>query len=188
MSGSVPGKLPRHLQVTDFDVSLAPGGDGRLQPVVQGLRVFLTVEGLRALAEELALEADRRAPVGLTLQDVRLGPGGVFLALRIQKSILRGDLATRLVLTAPGGEMLRVEFADVAAPAWVPFDLLLDEAAKRGGSAVSRDTTSGRALLLDPAALLARFGIPGRFAPGRWDVATTVEGLTLTFSERPVDQ
>jgi hypothetical protein len=37
--------------------------------------------------------------------------------------------------------------------------------------------------LLDPAALLARFGVPGRFAPGRWGVSTSTDGIELTFRE-----
>ena len=53
--------------------------------------------------------------------------------------------------------------------------------AKRGGGGIRRDPDHRRALLLDPAALLARGGMPGRFAPGRWDVATSTDGIDLTF-------
>ena len=60
---------------------------------------------------------------------------------------------------------------------------MLDEAVKRGGGAVRRDPANNRALLLDPAALLARLGVPGRFAPGRWDVGASAEGIDLTFHE-----
>lgn len=180
--------LPRHIELTDFAMSLATGPEGRLQPVVQGLRAFLTADGLQALAGELVREADRRAPVGLTLKEILVGQGGVYLALRLQKSILRGELATRLELSAPGGEVLRLEFAEVDMPAWVPLDLLLDEAVKRGGRAVQRDPGNRRALLLDPAALLTRFGVPGRFAPGTWQVSTGDDGLALTFRERSAGQ
>ena len=67
-------------------------------------------------------------------------------------------------------------------PAWVPLDMLLDEAAKRGDG-VRRDPGNRSALLLDPAALLAKGGVPGRFAPGHWDVTTSADGLELHLRE-----
>lgn len=153
-----------------------------MQPVVQGLRAAISADGLHLLTQELIDEAGRRAPVGLALQDVRVGEDGVTLVARVEKSIFRSDLATRLVLSAPGGQALRVELTDLEMPAWVPLDVLLDEAVKRGGGALQRDAGNRRALLLDPAALLARFGVPGRFAPGHWDVQTSGEGIMLAFS------
>ena len=57
---------------------------------------------------------------------------------------------------------------------------------RRPGAAadgIRRDPGSRSALFLDPAALLARAGVPGRFAPGHWDVATNADGLVLTFRE-----
>jgi hypothetical protein len=178
------GRRAPHLELTDFDVSLERG-DGRmpLQPVVQRLRVRLSPAGLAALMQSLIDEAARRAPVGLALKDIRVGPDGIFLRLRVEKSILRSDLATRLALSAPGGNVLRVALTELDMPAWIPLDLLLDEAVKRGGSALRRDPGDRRALLLDPAALLARFGVPGRFAPGEWDVATSDAGIELGFRE-----
>jgi hypothetical protein len=185
MSDAAPGKLPGHIQLTDFDLSLERG-DARapLRPVVQGLRLRISEQGLRELTDGLVDEAGRRAPIGIRLNDVRVGAGGVALSLRLEKSILRGDLSTRLGLSAPGGQALRVELLDTEMPAWVPLDLLLDEAAKRGGGAIRRDPGNRRALLLDLAALLARAGLPARFAPGIWDVATSASGIELGFRER----
>jgi hypothetical protein len=183
LSASVPETLPRHLQITDFDVSLERGSTGQLQPVVQGLRVHVTPDGLQALALGLVAEADRRAPATLWLEDVRVGPAGIDLVVRVEKSFFRSDLAIRLVFSAPGGEVLRIEVIEVDVPAWMPLDLLHDEASKRGGAAVRRDPANRRALLLDPAALLTRFGVPGRFAPGRWEVATGADGIVLAFRE-----
>ena len=59
--------------------------------------------------------------------------------------------------------------------------MLLEEAVKRSNGAVRRDPANRSALLLDPATLLARAGVPARFAPGRWDVATNAAGIDLTF-------
>ena len=176
-------KFPRHIQLSQFDLSLERGRDGRLQPVVQRLQAYLSERGLRELAHALVDEADRRAPVGLSLRYAGVGPGGVELALRIEKSIFRGELSTRLALSAPGGDRLRVELTDVAAPAWVPLDVLLDEAVRRGGGAIARDPGNRRALLLDPVALLARLGVPGRFVPGHWEVTTSAAGIALGFRE-----
>jgi hypothetical protein len=181
VSEPAPGKLPRHIQLSDFDVSLERGSAGRLQPVVQGLRLRISERGLASLMEGLVAEADRRAPVGITLSDARVGPRGIELFLRVEKSIFRGDVSTRLVLSAPGGDALRVELTDTQVPAWVPLDVLLDEGVKRSGGAVRRDPGNRSALLLDPAALLALLGVPGRFAPGYWDVATSGEGIALSF-------
>ncbi len=183
MSDSGAGRLPSHIQLSNFDVSLERGGGGRLQPVVQGIAVRVSERGLRELTQGLVDEADRRAPVGLSLKSTAVGTNGVDLRMRIEKSIFRADLATRLVLSAPDGQVLRVEMTDVEAPAWVPLDVMLDEAVRRGGGAVRRDPANPRALLLDPVALLARLGVPGRFAPGRWGVATSDEGITLSFRE-----
>jgi hypothetical protein len=147
------------------------------------LRLRLSERGLKTLTQALIDEADRRAPVDLALRDVRVGADGIQLLLRIEKGIFRSDLATRLVLAAPGGQELRVALTDTDVPIWVPLDSLIDEAARRGGGGVRRDPENRRALLLDPAALLARFGVPGRFAPGSWDATTSGDGLTLTFRE-----
>jgi hypothetical protein len=184
MGDSFPGSLPGHMQLTDFDISLEPGtAQQPIRPVVQGLRLRVSARGLHALMQTLVEEADRRAPVGITLKDVRVGPHGIELFARMTKSIFSSDLSTRLVLSAPGGTELRVELTDTNMPAWVPLDMLLDEATRRGGGGVRRDPGNRSALLLDPAALLARAGVPGRFAPGRWDVATVADGLMLTFRE-----
>jgi hypothetical protein len=179
-----PGKLPGHIQLTDFDISLERG-DARypIRPVVQGLRLSVSDRGLHTLAQALVDEADRRAPLGIKLKGVRVGPQGIELSARMTKSIFSSDLSTRLVLSAPGGHDLRVELADTNMPAWVPLDMLLDEAAKRGGDGVRRDPGNRSALLLDPAALLTRAGVPGRFAPGQWQVATSADGLVMTFRE-----
>jgi hypothetical protein len=174
----------RHLRLSDFDLALERGPKGRMQPVVQGLRVHLTPEGLQVLARGLIDEADRRAPVTLWLEDVRVGAEGIDLTLRVEKSIFRSDLAIRLVLNAPSGEVLRVEMVEVDVPSWMPLDLLFEEAAKRGGEAMRREPGNRRALLLDPAALLSRFGVPGRFGPGEWEVATAADGVRLAFHER----
>ena len=184
MGDPAPGTLPGHMQLTDFDISLERG-DARypLRPVVQGLRLRISERGLQALTQALVDEADRRAPVGIRLKGVWVGPRGIELSARMTKSIFSSDLATRLVLSAPGGNELRVELTDTDVPAWVPLDMLLDEASKRGGDGVRRDPGNRNALLLDPAALLARGGVPGRFAPGHWDVTTSADGLVLTFRE-----
>lgn len=184
MRDPTPGGLPGDIQVTEFDVSLEPGGGQfAMRPVVQGLRLRISGRGVQRLAQGLADEADRRAPVGVRLQDARVGPEGIDLFLRMQKGIFGSDLSARLALSAPGGNELRVELIDTGIPAWAPLDMLFDEATKRGGGAVRRDPENRRALLLDPAALLARFGVPGRFAPGRWVVATSGAGVELSFRE-----
>ncbi len=184
MSDPAPGKPAADLQLTDFTISLEPG-DARhpLRPVVQGVRLRVSAAGLQRLAQALVDEADRRAPVGIALKEIRVGPGGIALVMRMEKSIFRSDLSTRLVLSAPGGQALRIALTETEMPAWVPLDVLLDEAAKRGGG-VRRDPDNRRALLLDPAALLARLGVPGRFAPGVWTVETSDAGLDLAFRER----
>jgi hypothetical protein len=188
MGDSVPGMFPGHMQFTDFDISLEPGNAQHpIRPVVQGLRARISPKGLQALMQSLVDEADRRAPVGMQLKGVRVGPGGIELFLRVAKSIFSSDLSTRLSLSAPGGNELRVELTDTDMPAWVPLDMLLDEAVKRGGDGVRRDPGNRHALLLDPAALLARAGVPGRFAPGLWNVTTSADGLDLTFRESARD-
>ena len=80
------GKLPRHIQLTDFDISLERG-DARypMRPVVQGLRLRVSDRGLHALAHVLVDEADRRAPIGIKLKGVRVGPQGIELAARIMR-------------------------------------------------------------------------------------------------------
>jgi hypothetical protein len=183
MVDPAPGTLPGHMQLTDFDISLERGdAQYPMRSVVQGLRLRVSERGLHALAQALVDEAGRRAAVGIKLKGVRVGPQGIELSARMTKAIFSSDLSTRLVLST-GGNELRVELADTEMPAWVPLDMLLDEAAKRGGEGVRREPGNRSALLLDPAALLARAGVPGRFAPGRWDVATSADGLDLRFRE-----
>jgi hypothetical protein len=185
MGDSAPGPIPGHIRLTDFDITLEPG-DARqpLRPVVHGLRLHISAGGLRQLAQALVDEADKRAPVGVKLVDARVGPRGVELYLRVAKGIFGSDLSTRISLSAPGGEVLRAELTDTDMPSWMPLDLLLEQAVNRGGGAVSRDPANRRALLLDPAALLARLGVPGRFAPGDWGVETSQERIALSFRER----
>lgn len=188
MTDPITGRIPGHMHLTDFDIVLEPGDIRHpLRPVVQGLRLRVSNRGLQILVQGLVDEADRRAPVGITLKDVRVGPHGIDLYLKMSKSIFNSDLSTRLTLSAPGGQELRVALTDADMPAWVPLDMLLEQASQRGGAAVRRDPDVRNALLLDPAALLTRFGVPGRFAPGRWEVSTSSDGLELAFREHPRD-
>jgi hypothetical protein len=184
MSDAAPERLPGHIQLTDLDFSLEPGDIRHpLRPVVHSLRLRVSERGLQRLAQGVVDEADRRAPVGMDLLGLRVGPQGIDLDLKVAKSIFSSNLSTRISLSAPGGNELRAELTDSGMPLWLPLDMLLDEAVKRGGGAVRRDPEHPRALLLDPAALLARGGLPGRFAPGKWDVTTSAEGIDLTFRE-----
>jgi hypothetical protein len=172
-----------HLQISDFGLSLEAGSGARPQPLVESLQARLSAEGLRVLAEGGIEEAARRAPVGLQLETVQVSDAGIDIKLRISKSIIKGNMGTRLVLSAPGGEVLRAELTNLEMPAWAPLDLLLDAAVKRAGGAVQRDPGNARALLLNPAALLTSFGVPGRFAPGHWSVSTSADGIDLGFHE-----
>jgi hypothetical protein len=172
-----------HLQISDFGLSLEPGPAGPPQLLVQSLQARLSAEGLRFLAEGGIEEAARRAPVGLQLEAVQVSDAGIDLKLRISKSIIKSSMGTRLVLSAPGGDVLRAELTDLEMPGWVPLDLLLDAAVKQAGGGVQRDPGHPRALLLNPAALLASFGVPGRFAPGAWSVSTSAAGIDLGFRE-----
>lgn len=183
MNGLAGGALPTHIQLSDFAITLEPGPDSRPQALIRSLRVRVTQAGLEALVQGMVAEADRKAPVGLSLKHVAASAAGIDVVLRIEKSIFRSDLSTRLVFTAPGGTLLRVNLTELEMPAWVPFDPLLDEAIKRAGGAVRRDPGAQRAFLLDPAELLTRFGVPGRFGPGEWAVATSDAGLELAFQE-----
>ena len=184
MTDALFSAIPGDVQLTDFDVALEPGG-GRfaMSPVVHGLSLRISAKGVQMLAQALVDEADRRAPVGLRLKDARVADGGIDLYLRVEKGIFGSDLSTRLVLSAPGGQVLRVEIVDTGMPSWLPLDMMLDEAVKRSNGAVQRDPQNRRALLLDPVTLMTRAGVPGRFAPGRWDVATSPAGVALTFRE-----
>ncbi|MEZ4564787.1 MAG: hypothetical protein R2853_18815 [Thermomicrobiales bacterium] len=172
-----------HLQISDFGLSLEPGPGGRPQPLVQSLQARLSADGLRVLVEGGVEEAARRAPVGMHLETVQVSDAGIDLKLRISRSIIKGSLGTRLVLTAPGGDLLRAELTNLEMPGWVPLDLLLDAAVRQAGGAVQRDPGNSRALLLNPAALLTSFGVPGRFAPGVWSVRTSTAGIDLGFHE-----
>ena len=172
-----------HLQISDFGLSLEPGPGGRPQPLVQSLQARLSAEGLRVLAAGGIEEASRRAPVGLQLETVQVSDAGIDLKLRISKSIIKSSMGTRLVLSAPGGEVLRAELTNLEMPGWGPLDLLLDAAVKQANGAVQRDPANPRALLLNPARLLTSFGVPGRFAPGVWSVGTSAAGIDLGFHE-----
>jgi hypothetical protein len=172
-----------HLQISDFGLSLEPGSGGRPQPLVQSLQARLTADGLRVLAQGGIEEAARRAPVGMQLEAAQVSDAGIDVKLRISKSIIKSSMGTRLVLSAPGGDVLRAELTNLEMPSWVPLDLLLDAAVKQAGGAVQRDPGNARALLLNPAALLASFGVPGRFAPGAWSVNTSAAGIDLGFRE-----
>ncbi|MFT4039812.1 MAG: hypothetical protein QM692_16665 [Thermomicrobiales bacterium] len=174
---------PPHLQISDFGLSLEVGPAGTPQPVVQTLQARLSPAGLHFLAEGGIAEAGRRAPVGMQLQSIAVNDAGIDVKVRISKSIIKGELGTRLALSAPGGQLLRVELTNVEMPAWVPLDLVLEAAVKRSNGLVQRDPANSRALLLNPATLLSSFGVPARFAPGKWAVATSTDGIDLGFQE-----
>lgn len=171
------------LQISDFGLSLEPGPGGRPQPLVQTLQARLTEDGLRFLAQGGIEEAARRAPVGMQLEALQVSDAGIDVKLRISKSIIKSSMGTRLVLSAPGGDVLRAELTNLEMPGWVPLDLLLDTAVKQAGGAVQRDPGNSHALLLNPARLLSSFGVPGRFAPGAWSVNTSAAGIDLGFRE-----
>jgi hypothetical protein len=173
------------IKISDMRLRLDPAA-GRIpyQPIVEGLRLELSPEAFSKIVQiVLGLVADR-LPVEVELGTARLIDGGAEIVAKVKRSILRADLRVRLALLVQAPETIRVRIAELDAPAWVPTQLVLDNAmrvaaAQPGFTRVSDDD---RAVDVNPAELIASRGIPTKLAtPGFWSVSATAQSLGIGY-------
>jgi hypothetical protein len=61
------------------------------------------------------------------------------------------------------------------------IEMALGKATQIAG--IRPDPQNNQAVLVNPAEVLARQGVPARLAPGAWDVAVTPAALDLSYRE-----
>lgn len=173
------------LHISDLAVTLEPGPpEAPLQPLVHRLGLQLSDVGFAKVIGALVAIADQRAPVDITLASCRLVPDGAELSARAGKGILRATLTTTIATSVVGGKEIRCELTDLQVPAWVPVDRLLERAIGSAGiEGLRLDPDNPRAILVDPAVILASQGLPAHLAPGAWSLDITSAVLNLGFAE-----
>jgi len=170
------------LQISDLALSLEPGTSVPLQPLVHRLRLQMSDAGFVKLLRAVTTLADARAPVDIELTSCRLVEGGAEVSARAGKGLLKAALSATIAATVLAGREIRCELTNLAVPAWVPVDRFLQQAIARANIAGLRlDPDNPRAVLLDPAALLEREGLPARLAPGAWTLAIAPMQLDLAY-------
>jgi hypothetical protein len=173
----------RDIQLSDVALTLEPGNDVvPLQPVVHGLQLRLTQDGVRKIAEQAVIMASAKAPVDVQLSNCQLVDGGVSLTARAGKGFMGADVTARVAVSAGGGDELRVALAGVDAPRWLPLNSLVEKVIARAVRMPGiRPDGSGQGVLINPAEMLVQRGIPARFAPGSWDVAISPSSVDLGY-------
>lgn len=176
----------RDIQLSDVTISLEPGSDAvPFQPLVHGLRLRLTPAALTKLAEEAIKLASAKAPVEVSLTGCRLVDGGIELSARAGMGFMGADVTARLAINA-AGDTVRVALANLDAPRWLPTGSMIEMALAKAVQiqGICPDPHDNQAVLVNPAEVLARQGIPARLAPGAWDVAVTPAALDLGYREQ----
>ncbi|MGH2534820.1 MAG: hypothetical protein ACRDJW_21380 [Thermomicrobiales bacterium] len=176
----------RDIYLSDVAITLEPGnGAVPLQPLVHGLRLRLTPVALTKLAEQAVKLASAKAPVEVHLTGCRLVDGGVEVSARAGKGFMGADVKARLAIAA-AGETVRVALSSLDAPRWLPtgsmIELALGKAIQIPG--IRPDPTNNQAVIVNPAEILARKGLPARLAPGAWEVTIDAAALDLAFREQ----
>ncbi|HET8522001.1 MAG TPA: hypothetical protein VFL82_02135 [Thermomicrobiales bacterium] len=171
------------IQLSDVALNLEPGNDVvPLQPVVHGLKVRLTQDAVRKIAEQAVLMAGTKAPVQVELTKCELVDGGVSLTAHAGKGFMGADVSARVAVEAGGGNEVRISLAGIEAPRWLPLNSLLDKVIARVVRLPGiRPDGTGQGVLINPAEILVQQGIPARFAPGSWAVAITPAAVDLGY-------
>jgi hypothetical protein len=175
----------RDIQLSDVAITLEPGTDTvPLQPLVHGLTLRLAPDAITKLAEEAVKMASAKAPVDVQLTGCRLIPGAIEVKARAGKGFMGADVTAQLAISA-AGDTVRVALANLNAPRWLPtgsmIEMALGKATQIAG--IRPDPQNNQAVLVNPAEVLARQGVPARLAPGAWDVAVTPVALDLSYRE-----
>ncbi len=173
------------VRLNDVEVVLEPGGSGRIpfQPLVQGLRIMLSVAALEKLAQQGVAFASTKAPVEITLTGVRIVDDTIEIDTHAGKGFLGADLSARLGLSVLDGQEIRVALVGLDAPKFIPVAPMLNKAMAKAAEVpgVRLDPASDRAVLVDPAAILAQNGLPARLAHGVWTTNVGNDGVEVAF-------
>lgn len=171
--------------ITDVRLRLDAGrGNIPFEPLVESLAVELSAEAFRKIVEEGIRKVGDRVPVEIELGSVRLLDGGAEIIMKVKRSILRAELRAKLAISAYDPETIRIQVAELDAPAWVPTQFVLEHgmtyAASRQG--FTRADGVENSVDIDPAVVLASRGIPVKLAtPGAWSIVTTPESIVTRF-------
>ncbi|MFL5761179.1 MAG: hypothetical protein ACJ789_15780 [Thermomicrobiales bacterium] len=175
------------VHLSDVEVILEPGGGGKIpfQPLVQGLRAVLSVAAIEKLARQGVALASTKAPVDITLTGVRIVGDAIEIATHAGKGFLGADLTARLGLSVLDGKEIRVALVGLDAPKFIPVAPMLNKALVKAAEVpgVRLDPDSDRAVLIDPAAILAQNGLPARLGPGVWSTAVQSDSVEVAFGE-----
>jgi hypothetical protein len=173
------------VRLNDIEVTLEPGDSGKipLRPLVHGLQIVLSPAMIEKLARQAVVFASTKAPVEITLTGCRIVDDTIEIATHAGKGFLGADITARLGLSVQDGNEIRVALLRLDAPKFIPVSPMLDKVMVKaaGVPGVRIDPTSDRAVLVDPAAILAQNGLPARLAPGVWTTNVGNEGVVVAF-------
>jgi hypothetical protein len=173
------------VQLSDVEVTLEPGDSGKIpfNPLVHGLRVTLSGVVIEKLARQAVAFASTKSPVEITLTGCRILDDTIEIATHAGKGFLGADITAHLGLSVQDGKEIRVALLKLDAPKFIPVSPMLDKVMVKaaGVSGVRVDPSSDRAVLVDPAAVLAQNGLPARLAPGVWTTQVANDVVEIAF-------
>ncbi|MGH2561621.1 MAG: hypothetical protein ACRDJH_21345 [Thermomicrobiales bacterium] len=178
--------IERDVRLSDVAITLEPGDEAApLQPLIHGLTLRLSSTALTKLAAQAVKLASARAPVEVHLTGCRLVDGGVEVSARAGKGFMGADVTAQLAITA-AGDTVRVALANLDAPRWLPTASMIEMALGKASqiSGIRPDPQNNQAVLVNPAEILVRKGLPARLAPGAWEVAIDPAALHLAYREQ----
>jgi hypothetical protein len=173
------------IQISDVRLRLDPR-EGRIpfQPLVEGLQLELSPDAFSKIVQIVLGLVASRLPVEVELGSARLIDGGAEIVAKVKRSILKAELRVRLALLVQNPETIRVRIDELDAPAWVPTQLVLDNAMRVAAAqpGFTRVPDDDRAVDVNPAAVIASRGIPMKLAtPGFWSISATAQSLGIGY-------
>lgn len=174
------------ISLTDLRVELTPGsGDVPFIPAVHQFSAGLSAAALGKIVQAGIAMVQSRLPVDVQYAGSQLSNTGAEVTARVKRSVLKADIRAQFELSTPTPNAIRVRFANISGPAWVPAGMVIDKAIEKAVAqpGVTRATDDPRAVDVDPKAIMAAFQLPVVLAePGAWTVNPTPESINVAFS------
>jgi hypothetical protein len=171
--------------INNVRLRLDPGhGNMPFEPLVETLSIEISADAFRKIVVEGIRKVGDRVPVEIELGSVRLLDGGAEIVMKVKRSILRAELRIRLAFSAIDPETIRVQVAELDAPAWVPTQFVIEHGMTYASSREGFTRVAGvdSAVDINPATILASRGIPVNLAkPGAWSMETTPQSILVGF-------
>lgn len=174
------------ITLSDVRVDLTPGaGELPFIPAVRQFSAGLSAEAFAKIVQTGILMVQNRLPVEVHYLGSQLTETGAEVTARVKRSVLKAEIRARLELSTPTPDAIRLRFAEIAGPPWVPVSMVIDKAIEKAVArpGVTRAGDDPRAVDIDPRAILDYLHLPVALAePGAWSLTSAPDAINLAFA------